>query len=243
MHSIGDLFNALFYQPLFNALIILYQNLPGRDFGVAIVALTVIVKIIFYPVGAKAIKVQKSLEGLREKIEETQEKYKTNKEEQARRIMAIYREAGVNPFSGIMPLLIQMPVLIALYGVFSSGLRPEAMANLYDFVRNPETISSSFLGIVDLGQPSIIFAVIAGVLQFVQSWQITKSKPQKNEKKAADQKMEAIQRQTQIFLPVFTAIILIKIPSAVALYWIIATLFTIFQQFIIFKKYEHGNQS
>lgn len=243
MHSIGDLFNIFFYQPLFNLLVALYQYLPGRDFGVAIVILTIIVKAIFYPVGAKAIKAQKSIEGLKGKIEETQEKYKTNKEEQARRIMAIYREAGVSPFSGIMPLLIQMPILIALYRVFSDGLKPEAMTHLYGFIHNPGAIDPSFLGVADLAQPSIIFAIIAGVLQFIQSWQITKMAPQKSGGKPVKKEMEMIQKQMQIFLPLFTVIILVKIPSAVALYWVIATIFTIFQQYIIFKQYEHGKQS
>ena len=242
MHSIGDLFNIVFYQPLFNSLVVLYQYLPGRDFGVAIVVLTIIVKAIFYPIGAKAIKAQKMLEGLKGKIEEVQEKYKTNKEEQARKTMAIYREAGVSPFSGIMPLLIQMPILIALYRVFSDGLKPEAMAHLYSFIHNPGTINPSFLGVADMAQPSIVFAVIAGILQFVQSWQITKMAPPKDNGKPVKKQMEMIQKQMQIFLPLFTVIILIKIPSAVALYWVIATLFTVFQQYIIFKQHDYGVQ-
>ncbi|MFH0791794.1 MAG: YidC/Oxa1 family membrane protein insertase [bacterium] len=243
MHSIGDLFNIVFYQPLFNSLVVLYQYLPGKDFGAAIIVLTIIVKAIFYPVGAKAIKAQKKLEGLKGKIEEVQEKYKANKEEQARKMMAVYKEAGVSPFSGIMPLLIQMPILIALYSVFSNGLKPETMANLYGFINNPGAINPSFLGIIDLGQPFVFFAIIAGALQFVQSWQITKMTPRKSDGKPVKKQMEMIQKQMQIFLPLFTVIILLKIPSAVALYWVISTVFTIFQQYIIFKQYDHGAQS
>ncbi len=229
--NIGQLFNSLFYQPLFNLLIIICQFVPGNNFGLAIIILTLIVKLLFYPFGVLAIKNQKLMEGLKGKISEVQKKYQNDKQEQARQTMAIYKEAKISPFSGFLPLLVQLPILLALYRVSINGLKPESFDQLYSFIVKPLTISPYFINGLDLNQPSLVLTIIAGISQWFQSRQM---KPAPGGQKRPE--MEIIQKQMQFLFPIITVVILLKLPAAVALYWLVANIFTIFQQFIIERQ-------
>jgi len=232
MNFLSTAFNIVLYQPLLNILVLLYLYLPGHDFGVAIIVLTVLTKLIFYPLGVKAIKSQRALSTLQPKIKEIQEKYKDDKEQQTKEIMTLYKTEKINPFSGCLPILIQLPVLIALYRVFWFGLKPEQMTLLYSFVPLPGTINPSFLGIINLAEPNIILAILAGVLQFIQ---IRKSMPTTKIKKDSGVS-EHMQKQMQYFMPIFMIVILFRLPSAIGLYWVTTTIFTIVQQYVILKK-------
>ena len=250
------IFNAVLYQPLLNGLILLYEYLPGHDFGIAIIVLTILIKFILYPLGVQGVKSQKILSSLQPEIKEIQEKYKDNKEEQTKRLMELYKEKKVNPFSGCLPLLIQLPILIALYRVFWRGFQLEQTNHLlYSFVPHLSKINTSFLGIIDIGKgligtikingaeqmnfywPALPLIILAGILQFIQIKMISsKTKNNKNNKKQKPGFSAQIQKQMQYFMPAFTIIILFRLPSAIGLYWIVITLFTIAQQYFIFKQ-------
>lgn len=229
-----QVFNTILYRPLLNILVLLYEYLPGHDFGLAVIALTVLIKLLFYPLGIKAIKSQKALSQLQPKIKEIQEKYKDNKEQQTRELMGLYKREKINPFSGCLPLLIQLPVLLALYRVFWYGLQPEQMIFLYNFVPLPGVIEPTFFGIVNLAQPNIIMALLAGIFQFIQTKMVVLK--QKTDKKQDSSFAGQMQKQMQYFMPVFMVLILFRLPSAIGLYWLTTTLFTIVQQYCIFKK-------
>jgi len=243
MNIFAETFNIVLYQPLFNALILLYQWLPNHDFGIAVIALTVLIRIIFYPLGAKAIISQKSLQDLQPKIQEIQKKYKENKEELARATIELYQKAKVNPFSGCLPLLIQLPILVALYQVFWKGFQPEQMNFLYSFVAHPTEINPYFLGLINLSKPNIYFAILAGLAQFFQTKMTSSSSFQSQGKKTKEgvdvQISEMMQKQMLYFFPIFTMMILWTIPSAIALYWTVSSLFSIAQQYLIFKKIKY----
>ncbi len=232
-----NVFKIILYQPLFNALILLYIYLPGHDFGVAVIILTVIIRIILYPLMVQSIKSQKILSELQPKIQEIQQQFKNDKEKQTRATMELYKKEKINPFGGCLPLLIQFPILIALYQVFWRGLQPGAMRHLYGFTPNPGTIDPTFFGFMNLAEPSLWLAFLAGVLQFFQSKMLT-PKTLKTEKKTGQmaQFSNTMQKQMLYFFPVFTVFILWKLPSAIGLYWIITSLFSIGQQYLIFKK-------
>lgn len=233
MEILISIFNKTLYQPLFNALIILYQYLPGNDFGVAVILLTIFIRMVFYPLGAQAIKSQKNLARLEPKLKEIQTKHKNNREQLARATMELYQKEKINPFSGCLPLLIQLPILIALYQVFWKGLQPEQMSYLYGFVAPPGQIDPTFFNALNLSQPSIIFAILAGATQFLQTKMVT-PKTSQTKAKAADF-FQLFQKQALYFFPLFTAFILLKLPSALGLYWIANNLFSICQQYLIFK--------
>lgn len=232
-----NVFKIILYQPLFNALILLYIYLPGHDFGVAVIILTVIIRIILYPLMVQSIKSQKILSELQPKIQEIQQQFKNDKEKQTKATMELYKKEKINPFGGCLPLLIQFPILIALYQVFWRGLQPGAMRHLYGFTPNPGTIDPTFFGLMNLAEPSLWLAFLAGALQFFQSKMLV-PKTLKTEKKTGQmaQFSNTMQKQMLYFFPVFTVFILWKLPSAIGLYWIITSLFSIGQQYLIFKK-------
>jgi len=236
MELLINAFNVILYQPLFNALVFLYQYLPGHDFGVAVIVLTILIRLILYPLMVQSIKSQKTLSELQPKIQEIQSKYKDDKEKQAKAMMELYQKEKINPFGGCLPLLLQLPILIALYQVFWKGLRPEAMKNLYSFIPNPGTIDPTFFGLINLGEASLVLALLAGITQFFQTKMVT---PKTAKIKKGDQMSQfsgMMQKQMLYFFPIFTVFILWRLPAAIALYWIITALFSIGQQYLIFKK-------
>lgn len=231
-----DIFNIILYKPLFNALILLYNYIPGHDFGIAVIVLTIIIKTLLVPLSIKSIKSQRNIQELQPKMKEIQDKYKNDKERQAKEILEIYKTKKINPFSGIFLTFLQIPILIALYMVFQNGLKSSELVNLYSFVSNPVNINFLFLNIIDLSKPNIIFALIAGVSQYFQTkMMIPSSKSQISDKNAADF-AKMMQFQTTYFLPIFTVIILFNLPSALGLYWIVSGLFSTIQQYFILKK-------
>lgn len=235
MNFLISLFNTILYQPLFNILVLLYLYLPGHDFGIAIIILTVLIKLIFYPLGGQAIRSQKNLSELQPKIEEIQKKYKDNKEQQVQATLELYKKEKINPFSGCLPLLIQLPILIALYQVFWRGFQAEQMSYLYSFVQNPGAIDPGFLGLINLSEPNIILTILAGITQFIQS-KMALPKNQIKAKGNAPGMAGMMQKQMLYFFPILTVFILWNLPSAVGLYWVTTTIFSIAQQYFIFKK-------
>ena len=137
---LGSAFNVILYQPLFNALVLLYEHIPGNDFGIAIIVLTILTKLVISPFAVQGIKSQKVLQELQPKVQEIQKKFKEDKEKQAKALMELYKNEKINPLSGCLPLLIQLPIFIALYRLFWNGFQAEQMQYLYSFVSNPGVI-------------------------------------------------------------------------------------------------------
>lgn len=240
MELIINAFNLILYQPLFNALVLLYRYLPGQDFGVAVIALTVLIRLILYPLMAQSIKSQKVLSELQPKIQEIQQKYKTDREKQAREMLGLYRKEKINPLGSFLPLLIQLPILIALFRVFMAfqdGLPPSQLDFIYSFVPAPELLKEPmFLGLINLAQPSLLLAFLAGVCQFFQAKTIS---PRAKKIKGSDQMAKfsnMMQKQMLYFFPIFMVLILLRLPAAIGLYWIVTALFSIIQQHLIFKR-------
>jgi len=223
-------FNVILYQPLFNSLVLLYQFLPGNDFGVAIIVLTILIRLMLFPLMNQSLKAQKVLSKTQEKIKDIQKKYKENKEKQMKAMIELYQKEKINPYASLIPLFIQLPLLIALYRVFWNGLEPESLNLLYSFVPGPQTINPFFLGILDLSLPSWVLAVLSGTLQFLQSKQLSPGQ------KSQDKISEIMSQQMLYFFPIVTVFILLRLPSAVALYWIITILFSMAQQQLINKS-------
>ena len=229
-----SLFSTIFYRPLFNILILLYQYIPGHDFGIAIILLTILIRILLYPLGATAIKSQKAFQNIQSKIKEVQKKYKDDKEKQVQATLDLYKEAKINPFSSFLPLLIQLPILYALYKVFWKGLNLAEMINVYSFIPKPESINPVFIGLIELNKPYLILAVLCGISQFFQVKMMT---PPIKKGEEVDKFSSMLQKQTLYFFPVLIVLMFFRIPSALALYWLTTTIFSIIQQYLILKSY------
>ncbi len=245
-------FHIVLYQPLFNALIFLYEYIPGKDFGIAIIVLTVLIRLILYPSFVKAIKSQKILSELQPRIKEIQKKYKEDREKQGREIMELFKKEKINPLSGFLPILIQLPIIIALYRVFYTELGVEQLsANLYAFMPSIEAVQTSFLGIIDLSKScvltidgaqeflwaNIVLVILVGIVQFIQMKMVM---PKIAKQKDSDDKMakmsNMMQKQMLYVFPIFAVVILFRIPSAIGLYWLVSALFSILQQHLIYSK-------
>jgi len=233
-----DIFNIIFYKPLFNSLVFLCNTIPGHDFGIAVISLTLIIKTLLVPLSVKSVKSQRELQDLQPKIKEIQDKYKNDKEQQAKEVLEIYKTKKINPFGGVFLALIQLPVLIALYYVFRNGLNSSELVNLYGFITGPTNVNTLFLNIFDLTKPNLFFAIIAGICQFFQTKMMLPKQKASSSDKGADF-TRAMQIQTTYFLPVFTVIILLSLPSALGLYWIVGGLFSTVQQYYILKKIKN----
>jgi YidC/Oxa1 family membrane protein insertase len=228
------LYHICIYQPLLNILFFLYDFLPGNDFGIAIVVLTLGIRMLLYPMNNAAIKAQKALADLQPKLKELQEKLRDRKEELARETLALYREARVNPFASMLPLLVQVPILIALFRLLGKNLgNGETASLLYPFVKMPEKMSFELFGLLDGTKPYLALAIVAGTLQFIQTKMMTQATAPAPKKHSEFERI--FQQQTLYFFPFFTFLILLRLPSALALYWIVTTIFSIYQQYIILR--------
>ena len=235
MSAFIKFFHITLWQPLFNLLILFYIYIP--NLGVAIILLTVLIRVILYPLQAKAAKSQLALQAIQPKLKEVQAQHKDNKEAQAKAMMALYKTEGINPFSGFLVMLIQFPILIVLYRLFWQGIQEENYQYLYSFVQRPETINSIFLG-MELNEPSTILAILVGIAFFIQA---KLSAPKKKAKKAQGAKGmfgEMFQKQMLYVFPIFIVFILLRLPSALGLYLLISGIFTAFQQYLAKKKRE-----
>jgi len=232
----ANFFTTIFYQPILNLLIYLYNTISFHDFGLAIVFLTIILKILLWPLGRSAIKSQKSLQDLQPKLDELKKKYSDNKAELSRATMDLYKENKVNPFSSCLPLLIQLPFLIAVYRVFRDGVNNK-LDYVYGFIAKPETINLVSFGFLDLGKPNIALAVLAGLAQFWQAKMMVTKQPAIKTPGSKDESMSAIMnKQMLYFMPAITIFIGISLPGGLTLYWFVLTVATALQQLITFRK-------
>lgn len=227
---ISYLFNEIFYKPLFNGLIFLYNIIPNNDMGVSIIVLTIIIRLILWPLTSKGIKSQKALTALQPKIEEVKKKFKDNKEAQAKALMVLYSENKINPLAGILPLLIQIPIIIALWRVFLNSLNYD-FSLIYPFIEAPTEVRTVFLGLFDLTKRSVLLAVAAGILQYFQTKMIM---PVFSADKSSGSVnfSQIMSKQMLYFGPIISVVIFWNLPSALPLYWIVVTLITLFQQYI-----------
>lgn len=223
-----EFFRTILLYPLLNLLVFFYNFIP--DIGVVIILITVLVRLLLLPSFHKGLKHQKELQLLQPKMNEVKEKYKDDKERQAKALMELYSVHKVNPLNSCLPILVQLPILIALYQVFIKALNGQTLQGLYPFVANPGTLNTVFLGFLDLANKNVYLAAIAAILQFFQSRMMLP----KNQAQDATTKMMAV--QTVYVLPVLTFVFGIQFPAGLMLYWITSTLFGIAQQYYFLRK-------
>jgi YidC/Oxa1 family membrane protein insertase len=235
----SEIFNLIFYQPILNLLVFLYNIVPGHDIGVAIIIMTVIIKLILLPLSKQSIKSQKSLQELQPKIDEIKKKYADKKEEQGRAMMQLYKENKVNPFSSCLPLLIQLPFLWAVFMVFRDGLGGKSLDLVYSFIYQPEIINTVSLGFINLAKPNVALAILAGLAQFWQAKMMITKRPEVKGDGAKDEDMMAIMNKQMVYMmPALTVFIGLSFPGGLALYWLVTTLLTALQQLYLFKQKE-----
>jgi YidC/Oxa1 family membrane protein insertase len=224
---ITKFFKDILVYPLINLLVFSYHYIP--DVGIVIILLTVVIRLLLLPSFHKSLKHQRELQKLQPKMDEIRNKYKDDKEAQAKAMMELYSTHKVNPLSSCLPLLIQLPILIALYQVFIQSLNGKPLVGLYNFVPNPGHIDPMFLHWLNLGNHNIYMAVVAAVSQYLLGLM-------QQPKASSDPTAKMMRAQVLYMFPVITLIIGLRIPAGLVLYWIVTTLFGIGQQYYIIRK-------
>jgi len=220
-----NFYHEALFRPLLNLLVFFY-NIFG-DLGFAIIALTIAVRLVLYPIAKKSLKHQKSMKEIQPKIKALQEKHKGgDKEKLTAEMMELYKEHNFNPASGCLPMIVQLIILLTLYRVFMGGLHLDSN-QLYSFVSHPEHLNTHFIGLLDLSQKSmnislgkvfqlnfseglhvvsyygVILAILASIFQFLQTkMTIGKTMKQKQEealKNKESQKKEDKKKESNPF--------------------------------------------
>lgn len=228
----SNIFQTIFYQPLFNVLVLFYQIVPGGNLGIAIILLTILIRVLLYPLNLKTLKSQQALAEIGEELNEIKKKHKHDKEALVKETTALYKKANVNPLSGLLVLVIQTPILIALYQVFMGFALGTGNNTLYGFIPRPDSINPFFLG-VDLSQAAWWTALLAAGLLFVQTKIVT---VQPKSKSAKSEFAEVFQKQMNYIFPFFIFLVLIKVPSAISLYIITSGIISIIETKYVRKK-------
>ncbi len=234
------IWHTFFFDPVYNTLVFFIDVIPGGDVGLAIIATVVVVKLVLLPLSVKAVKTQKILRDIEPKLREIKEKYKDNREEQAKAMMAIYAEAGMNPFASILVFFIQIPIVIALYLAVSNGggiTLPQINAELlYSFIPNPTVVTMNFLGLFDITGKSLLLALAAGVAQFFQVKLAMPPLPPRDPNATPDLKddfMRNMQLQMRYVMPILIFFAAYFISAAIALYFFVSNLVGIAQELYV----------
>ncbi|HPN67056.1 MAG TPA: YidC/Oxa1 family membrane protein insertase [bacterium] len=242
--------NELLFRPIYNLFILIYDLLPIKDAGLAIILLTVLVRFILMPLTWTAMKSQRLMQSKSGEMKAIQEKYKDDKQQQSQALMQFYKDNGINPLSSCLPLLIQLPVMIALYRVLKD-LNKDHWDLLYSFVARPDSLNVMFLNIIDLTKPFWPLAVLTGLSQFVYSWLMqnpkgknkavveTKKKDTNGDGEALDPEAITNMMSSQFLymMPLMTTFVAWNLMSGLSVYWVSTTLFNIVFQLLMVKWY------
>ncbi len=234
---LSNVWNTLLYQPLLNALAFLVSVIPGGDVGIAVIVLTILVKLLLFPLSQKSIESQAEMNILAPELNKIKASG-ASKEDQARQTFELYKKHKVNPFSGCLLVLIQIPIIFALYFVFYKGISFEGNL-LYSFIKMPTNLNMSFLGLIDVSQKSVILAILAGASQYLQALFLPKPAASANTGAAisfSESFAKSMHVQMKYVFPVIVGFIAYSISGAVALYWVTSNLFMVGQQIYVKKE-------
>ncbi len=243
--EIGQLFNYVFMQPIYNGLMLLYYLF--KDYGLAIIVLTVIIKLLLFPLTLKQLKSMKANQQLQPQMQEIRKKYAKDPQLQAQKMQELYREFNINPVSGCLPLLVQLPVLYGLYYALSNVLRDTAHYQtwLYPFLHPlftaPPDVHFNWLRWLNpvwtfpLSQPdpSHVLPVIAGLATFVQIRMSQPKKPANAPKSDTPDPSASTMKVMQYVMPAMTLVFALNFPAGLALYWTVSSIFQAVQQYFV----------
>lgn len=228
-------FDFFLVDPMTNFLVLLTRLLFG-SYGLAIIAFTLIMRIITWPLTASQIRSSRQLSALQPKLQEIQKKYKDPKR-RSEETMKLYREAGVNPAGCLFSMVVQMPIWFALYQSIRNTLggTPEALVNLsqdlypWSFLRNAVPLNEYFLGL-NLGEPDPIVAILVAASFWVQQKILTPPT------QAMDPQQQATQQTMQWMMPLMFGYIAFVTPSGLGVYWVVTAIISVAMQYFLMGR-------
>ncbi len=233
------IWHTFFFDPVYNTLVFFIDVLPDGDVGLAIVFAVIVIKLVILPLSIKVAKMQVAMRELEPKMKELKERV-TDRQEQAKAMMDLYKEANINPFSSFFLVLIQFPVIIALYLAVVSGggvaLPAINTALLYSFIPDPEKVSMMMLGVFDITQQSLPLALLAGITQFLHVHLSMPAPAAKKEGEAPSFKDEfarSMHVQMRYVMPVLIVVIAYAFTAAIALYFTVSNIMAIGTELVV----------
>ncbi len=235
-----NLFHDLVFLPVHNLLVFFVDILPGGDLGLAVIAVTLIVKLVLLPLSLQAARTQRMMRAIEPELKALRERTKDNKEAQAREMLALYKEKNVKPFASILMLFLQIPIIFGLYFVSKEAATTVLDASLlYSFVPLPESVSLAFLGIFSVTTMSITLALVAAATQFVQALYVIPV-PEKPKEGATMQEefAHSMATQARYIFPILIGIFALS-SGAIALYFSAASIFMVAQEALVRKLHPN----
>ncbi len=237
------MYHEYIFRPLYNGLIFLFDTLPWIDAGLAVILFTCIVKLALFPLSKKAIITQARMKEIQPEIDALQVKYKSDKQALSLATFDLYKKKQVNPFSSILLILIQLPILLALYSIFvRSGLPTVKTELLYSFIQAP-VINMHFLGYFNIAGKSILLSLIAAAAQFFQIKYALGKTPEKKENASFQEDFaRSMSVQMKYIFPVMVFFISYTTSGVIAIYWTISSLFTLGQELYVKRHINQLNR-
>jgi YidC/Oxa1 family membrane protein insertase len=228
-----DLWNVLIFSPILNLSILLYAFM-FKNFGLTIIALTIIIRVITYPLTVKQLRASKAMSTIQPKLQELQKKYARDKQKLSEETMKLYKEAGINPMGCVIPMLVQLPVWIALYQVILRALAatPEDLLALYPYLYSSSLIHSQvplnehFLWL-NLTQPDryMILPVLVGGTMWLQQKMVTMP--------TTDPRQQSMNNMMLLMMPMMFGIFTLQFASGLAVYWTLSNIIGIIMQYFV----------
>ncbi|MEK7068241.1 MAG: YidC/Oxa1 family membrane protein insertase [Patescibacteria group bacterium] len=234
------MFETILVKPIYNAFILLTGLMPGSDAGLAIIAVTILMRIVLYPVFTSAIRTQLGMAAMQPELESIKEKYANNREQLAREQMALFKRYKVNPLSGIASFAVQLVVMLALYfALFREGFPAVDQDLLYSFVHAPAVISTTFFGLIDLLTPNhLILSVLVALSQFAAIKLTLRRTPSQKSLTAEKAQVQRMQQNLLLyFMPGLMGVFSFFFPGAVGLYFLASNLLSLGQEWLIKHKF------
>ena len=235
------MFHTLFYEPIYNLLVVVLTYTPLHDIGAAIVIVTLIVKFVLLPLNLSALRSQYLMKRLEPQMKKIKELQKTNPQEASKKMIELYKMEKINPLSSLFAIIIQIPIFFALYFVFSNGLQMD-INSIYSFISFPETLHTNAFGLFDVTEKNIIVAIFAGLSSYALARRQTESMVSNKEAKEEsfqDHFMKSMKIQMLYVLPIIITLSASILPSALALYWFVSNVVGYIQDVYMKKKLAH----
>ncbi|MEK7106936.1 MAG: YidC/Oxa1 family membrane protein insertase [Patescibacteria group bacterium] len=237
---ISSAFNSAVYNPLYNGLIYIVDILPTHDVGIAVIILTIIVRIILFPLAKRAIATQQKMKKIAPEMEALKEKYKNDREQQGRAMLALYKDNDVHPFASFGLIFLQLPILFALYWIFALGGLPTIdVSLLYSFVPRPDGVNMEFIGLINMAGKSFVLAVLAAVTQIIYT-RLSMGARKKSVATGsfASDMARSFDLQARYVLPLVIGAFAYMVPSAAALYWVTSNTAMIAQELLMGRRFR-----
>lgn len=233
------MFTTYFIEPLYNVFVFLIGVMPGGDVGLAIIVLTILMRIVLYPVFSSSIRTQMGMQAMQAELDQISAKFKDKPEELAKARMELLRKHKVNPLAGILTLVVQVVVLIALYyAMFREGFPAIAEKMLYSFVHAPAVVNTHFFYLDLLTPHHVILALLVGITQYL-TIRFTLGRTNASQANLAPEKAAAQRMQSSMMLYMMPALLVVfgyLFPAAVGLYFVTGNLLSLGQEWLIQRE-------